>query len=67
MGVSPTDNYVKILQNLPISNPKPDIHNINAHTKFSENPLMFTNYHPETKNRRTDGHMTDGRTHGHPK
>ena len=28
--------------NLPISNPKPNLHNINAHTKFSENPLMFT-------------------------
>ena len=28
--------------NLPISNPKPDLHNINAHTKFGENPLMFT-------------------------
>ena len=25
-----------------ISNPKPDLHNINAHTKFGENPLMFT-------------------------
>ena len=33
------DNSVK---NLPISNPKPDLHNINAHTKFGENPLTFT-------------------------
>ena len=42
MGVSRADNYVKIWQNLPISNPKPDLHNINAYTKFGENPLMFT-------------------------
>ena len=27
---------------MPISNPKPDLHNINARTKFRENPLMFT-------------------------
>ena len=36
------DNSLKIWRNLPISNPKPDLHNINAHTKFGENPLMFT-------------------------
>ena len=42
MGVSPTDNSVKIWWNLPISNPKPELHSINAHTKFGENPLMFT-------------------------
>ena len=47
MGVSWTDNSVKIWRNSPISNPKPDLHNINAHTKFGENPLMFN--HPETK------------------
>ena len=29
-------------RNSPISNPKPDLHNINAHTTFGENPLMFT-------------------------
>ena len=29
-------------QNLPISNPKPDLQNINAHTKFGGNPLKFT-------------------------
>ena len=34
MGMSRADNSVKIWQNLPISNPKPDLHNINAHTKF---------------------------------
>ena len=33
---------VKNRQNLPINNPKADLHNINAHTKFGENPLIFT-------------------------
>ena len=42
MGMSRADNSVKNWGNLPISNPKPDLHNINAHTKFGENPLMFT-------------------------
>ena len=42
MGVSQAANSIKIWRNLPISNPKPDLHNINAHTKFGENPLMFT-------------------------
>ena len=41
-GMSRADNSVKNWWNLPISNPKPDIHNINAHTKFGENPLKFT-------------------------
>ena len=41
-GLSRADNSIKIWRNLPISNPKPDLHNINAHTKFGENPLMFT-------------------------
>ena len=54
MGVSRPDNSVKIWRNLPISNPKRDLHNINAHTKYGENPLMFTRYHPETKNGRKD-------------
>ena len=40
--MSQADNSVKIWQNLPINNPKPDLHNINAHTKFGKNPLMFT-------------------------
>ena len=31
-----------IEQNLHISNPKPDLHNINVHSKFGENPLMCT-------------------------
>ena len=50
MGVSRADN-------LPISNPKPDIHNINAHTKFGENPLMFTQV--IMLKRKTDGRTND--------
>ena len=42
MGVSRADNSVNILQNLPISNPKPDLLNVNAYSKFGENPLLFT-------------------------
>ena len=42
MGMSQADNSVKNWRNLPNSNPKPNLHNINAHTKFCENPLMFT-------------------------
>ena len=42
MGVSWADNSVKIWRNLPIYNPKPDLHNNNALTKFGENPLIFT-------------------------
>ena len=42
MGVSRTDNSVKIWRNLPISNPKPDLLNVNAYSKFYENPLLFT-------------------------
>ena len=42
------DNAVKNWWNLPISNLKPGLHNINAHTKFGENPLI-TRYRLETK------------------
>ena len=59
IGVSRADNSVKILRNLPISNPKPDLHNINAHTKFSENPLMITR--KRNTDRRTYDWLTDGR------
>ena len=38
-----------------INNSKPDLHNINAHTKFGGNPLMFTRYYPETKYGWKDG------------
>ena len=47
-------------QNLPIGNPKPYLHNINAQTKFDENPLMLS-YHPETKYGQTDVRLTNGR------
>ena len=33
---------VKNGPNLPISNSKADLHNINAHVKFGENSLKFT-------------------------
>ena len=33
---------IKNWWNFAISNPKPDLHNINAHFKFGENPLIFT-------------------------
>ena len=56
MGVSRADDSGKNLRNLPISNSKPDLHNINAHTKFGENPLMFTQV--IIRKRKTDG-LTD--------
>ena len=63
MGVSRTDNSVKIGRNLSISNPKPDLHNINAHTKFGEKSIdVYSSYHPETRYGRTDECTTDGRT-----
>ena len=42
MAVSRADNSVKIWRNLPISNPKPELLNVNANSKFGENPLLFT-------------------------
>ena len=42
MGVSRADNSVNILRNLPISNPKLDLLNVNAYSKFDENPWLFT-------------------------
>ena len=48
---------------MPISNPKPDLYNINAHTKFGENPLMFTQV-IIWKRKQTDG-RTGGQTDGH--
>ena len=35
-------NSVKTWQSLPTSNPKPDLHNINAYTKLCKNTLTFT-------------------------
>ena len=34
MGVSPADNSLKIWQNLPISNSKTDLLEVNAYSKF---------------------------------
>ena len=42
MGMSWADNSVKIWRNLPISNPKQDVLNVNAYSKFDENPLLLT-------------------------
>ena len=55
MGVSRADNSIKVWHNLTISNPKPDLHNINAYTMFGENPLMFTQV--ITWKRKLDGQM----------
>ena len=35
------DNSFKNWQNVPNSNPEPDLHNSNAHYKFGENPLIY--------------------------
>ena len=61
MGVSMADNSVKIGRILPIRNPKPDLHNINAHTKFGENPLPFTQV--IIQKQKTDRLTMDGWTH----
>ena len=37
------DNSVENWRKLFVSNPKPDLYNINAHTKCDENPLIFIN------------------------
>ena len=64
MGVSRADYSIKIWRNLPISNPKPDLHNNNAHTKFGENPLMFTQViiRKQKMDRRMDVRRTVGHT-----
>ena len=36
------DNSVTNGRNLLITNPKPDLHNSNAHINFDENPVRFT-------------------------
>ena len=45
MDVLQADNSVKNWW-MPTSNLKIDLNNINAYTKFGENPLIFTHYHP---------------------
>ena len=57
---------VKNWQNLPINNPKPDLYNINAHTKFGENPLEFTQViNRKPKYGQMYGGQMDGQTDGH--
>ena len=50
------DNSVDIWQNLPSCNPKPDLHSINAHTKFDKNPSMLTQV--IIRKRKTDGYTS---------
>ena len=61
MGLSRADNSVKIWRNLPISNPKPDIHNINAHAKFTQ--VIIWKWKTD---RRMYDWQTDGKTHRRP-
>ena len=49
------DNSVKDWWNLLNSNTKPDYHNTNAHNKFGENPLIFTQVIVQ---KQKYGHMT---------
>ena len=66
MGMSRAGNSVKNRRNSSISNPKPDLHNINALTKFGENSLTFTQVIIRKQNcRRTDGQTYDRQTDGH--
>ena len=58
MGVSRADNSVKNWRNLPISNPKPDLLNVTAYSKFGENLLLFIQV--IIRKRKSDG-GTDGR------
>ena len=55
MSMSQADNIKNLTKLIPISNPKPDLYNINAHTKFGENTLMFTQVIIPKQN--TDGWM----------
>ena len=66
MDVPRADNFVKNWQNLPISNPKPDLYNINAHAKSGENPLTFTQVIiRKRKYGWTDDRQTDEQTDRH--
>ena len=60
--MSRAGNSVKVWQNLPISNPKLDLHNINAYTKFGENSLMFTQV--IIRKRKMEGWMYNWQTDG---
>ena len=57
------DRYpVKNSRNLPSSNLKSELHNINGHTKFDEIPLIFTQVIVR-RDENTDRRTTDGRTY----
>ena len=62
-NMSLADNTVKIWRNWPISNPKPDLHKINAHTKFGENPFPFPQVIIRKRNR--DGWTYNWQTDRH--
>ena len=45
MGVSHADNSVKIWRNLPISNPKPDLLNVNAYKQvWLKSLVIYSSY-----------------------
>ena len=55
MGVSRADNSTKTWRNLPFSNLKPDLHNINAHNQVRWKFMKFTRYHQKMKSGRASG------------
>ena len=62
MGMSRADN-----SDLSINNPKPDLYNINAHTKLGENSLMVTQVIIQKQNtdRQTYHSLTEGQMDRH--
>ena len=64
MDVLWADNFTtKNWWKLPFCNPKADLDNINAHTKFGENPLTSTRYRSKMKIL-MDNWQTDGQADG---
>ena len=61
MGVSRADNRQKLTK-FAHKQSQTNLHNINAHTKFSENPLMFTQV--IIRKRKMDGQTDVRRTDG---
>ena len=59
IDVSRADKSIKKWWNLPISNPKPDLYNINAHTKFG-----YLSYRSKTKIRTDLDRQKKGRGGG---
>ena len=66
MDMSRADNSDKSGQNLPISNPKPDLHNINEHTKFWENSLILTEVIIQTQNTNERTELMQRQPHRRP-